>query len=328
MKRRAVLALLACVACSSEAAPPSSPPEEGWEAIRNPFLEFDDAAIKDAFCVRRADEWHFGYSRITETPFRFRLGFSKTKDFVSFEHGTTIDQDDVGGLASPDVSQWTDGSYVMTYNSHTRDVGTDANKLYWRSSSDLVTWSEPHRFHVEGADASEDRLIDAALAYTDSAAFLFFKREQVANVAVSASRSLDGPWTLLGPIEPGNVENMQVLRIDGTWHLLATTLLPHRPVLHRLEGDPNDAQAWRKWSVVRELEIPEQPWNTGKSVFYERANAGYLVDDRAHDGFFLLVFAGTVDLSSYEGRGHVRLGIARSRDLVTWEVPRSKESAN
>lgn len=310
--KRALVAAIALVACASEDAV--------MPTLGNPFLAFDDVAVKDAFCVRRGDTWFLGYSHITETPFRFRLGFSRTKDFITFEHGPTIDQEEVGGLASPDVVTWIDGSHVMTYNSHTRDVGTDANKLYWRSSSDLVTWSPPHRFHVEGADAAEDRLIDAAIAYTDSAAFLFFKREQVANVAVSPSRSLDGPWTLLGPIEPGNVENLQVLRIDGVFHLLATTLLPHRPVLHRLEGDPAAAESWRKWTRVRELEIPEQSWNTGKSVFYERANAAHLFDDRATTGYFQLVYAGTTELSSYEGRGHVKLGLAKSRDLVTWEV--------
>jgi hypothetical protein len=327
----AALAVLASAACSNEDASTApidaadaGPPEQGWDAIRNPFLGFDDAAIKDAFCMRRGDTWNLGYSRITETPFRFRLGFSRTNDFRTFEHGATIDQDDVGGLASPDVVTWTDGSYVMTYNSHTHDVGTDANKLYRRSSTDLLTWSEPHRIHVEGADAPEDRLIDAALAYTDSAAFLFFKREQIANVAVSSTRSLDGPWKLLGPIEPSNVENMQIVRIDGTWHLLATSLLPHRPILHRLDGDPAAPESFRHWTVVRELEVPEQSWNTGKSIFYERANAGYLVDDREREGFFLLVYAGTNELSSFEGRGHVQLGLARSRDLVTWEVPREK----
>ena len=45
--------------------------------------------------------------------------------------------------------------------------------------------------------------------------------------------------------------------------------------------------------------------------------------DACGDGFFYLLYAGTDEVSSYEGRGHVKLGLARSRDLVTWEVPRS-----
>src|SRR5688572_22735042 len=116
--RRALVALAACVSCASEDAPSTpndaGPPEEGWDAVRNPFLAFDDVAIKDAFCVRRGDTWHLGYSRITETPFRFRLGFSSTKDFRTFEHGRAIDQEEVGGLASPDVVTVPDGTYVMT----------------------------------------------------------------------------------------------------------------------------------------------------------------------------------------------------------------------
>ncbi|MBX3185694.1 MAG: hypothetical protein KF819_01715 [Labilithrix sp.] len=316
------------VACSGEgtSSPQGSedagaPPDPSWGGIQNPVLGFDDIAIKDAFAVRRGETWHLGYSHITEEPFRFRIGFSTTNDWRSFENAPPLDQTEVGGLASPDVVTLADGSYVMTYNSHTRDVGESANKLYYRTSTDLRAWSEAKRIHVEGADAPRDRLIDAALAFTDTAVFLFFKREQTANVAVSASRSLDGPWTLLGPVEPAEVENIQILAIDGVFHLLATSLLPHRPVLHRLEGDPAAPDSWRRWSRVRELEIPEQAWNTGESIAYERANSGYLIDERARDGFFYLLFAGTTELASFEGRGHVRLGLARSRDLVAWEVP-------
>jgi hypothetical protein len=321
----AVSLLAACGEDSSPSPGANGSNETGWEAIRNPVLTLPANAVKDAFAVRHEGKWHLGYSHITETPFRFRLGFSTTSDWRTFEEAPVIDQLDVGGLASPTVVRASDGSFVMTYNSHTRDVGDALNKLYWRTSSDLRTWSEPHRFHVEGADGPEDRLIDAAVAFTGGGAFLFFKREQIANVAHSPSGSLDGPWQLLGPIEPERVENLQVLQIDGTWHLLATSLLPHRPILHRLEGDPAVPASWTRWSRVRELEIVEQGWNTGRiDIVYERANAGYLVDERAADGFFYLVYAGSTELGSYEGRGHAKLGLARSRDLVSWESPRER----
>lgn len=327
MLTRLVASVIACtLAACGDSASDSPAPETGWDTVRNPVLAFDDAAVKDAFAIQRNGTWHLGYSTIREDPFRFRLGFSTTRDFRTFENAPPLDQPEVGGLASPTVAVAPDGRYVMTYNSHQHDVGETSNKLYYRTSDDLATWSEAHRFHVEGADADNDRLIDAALAFTDAGAFLFFKREQTAVVAHSASGALDGPWKLLGAISPADVENLQVLRIDGTWHLLATSLpVVHRPVLHRLAGDPSDPLAWRTWTRVRELEIPEQAWNTGEGFGYERANAGYLVDDRAAngDGFFYLVYAGSTELATYENRGHAKLGLARSRDLTVWEPARS-----
>jgi hypothetical protein len=275
--------------------------------------------VKDAFAVHRGDTWTFGYSRISEAPFRFRLGFTSTTDFRTFTDAPVIDQEEVGGLASPDVVTTPDGRYLMTYNSHTRDVGESANKLYYRTSSDLVAWSDPVRIHIDGADGEDDRLIDGALAFSDAGAFLLFKREQTANVAFASSGSPDGPWTLLGPMEPDRVENLQVLRIDGTWHLLVTSLLPHLPVLYRLTGDVADPESFRSWTKVRELAVQDQSWNTGELFRHERANAGYLIDDRARDGFFYLLYAGSTEVSSYEGRGHAKLGLSRSADLITWE---------
>ena len=109
--------------------------------------------------------------------------------------------------------------------------------------------------------------------------------------------------------------------IDGRPHLLATTLpVLHRPVLHHLDGAETDPEAWRTWTVVRELELPEQAWNTGVGLGYERANAAYLVDERARDGAFYLLYAGSTEVKSHEGRGQAKLGLARSRDLVGWEV--------
>lgn len=319
MKRVALIAL-AAAACSSE-----PPAETGWAALRNPVLGYDDRSIKDAFMVRHEGTWFFGYSEASDNPFRFRLGFANTKDLRAFTRMETLDQPETGGIASPSVVRAPDGRFVMTYNSHTRDVGTALNKLYYRTSTDLRAWSPPVRIHVDGADADADRLIDAAIAYASSGAYLFFKLEQTATVAHSPSGSIDGPWKMLGALNPKALENFQPLRIDGQWFLLGTTIpLVHRPTLHRLAGDENDPNSFRTWTLVRELEIAEQSWNTGPAFGYERANAAFLADDRATDGFFYLLFAGSTDIASFNGRGHAHLGLARSRDLVNWEVPRER----
>ena len=296
-----------------------------WDRLTNPVLRLDDFAIKDAYAARDdAGRWHLGFSQITQTPFRFRLGFADTSDWSAFEVKDTLDQDEVGGLASPNVVRMPDGRWVMTYNSHTRDVGTALNKLYFRVSDDLRTWSEPQRIHIAGADADTDRIIDAAIAFPGDGlgAFLFFKREQEAAVAHSPSGELEGPWRLLGTMTPSNFENLQALKIDGTWHLVGTKLpVGHTPTLLRLDGAPTDPLSWLTWTEVRPFVIREQSWNIGPNeLSYERANSSYVIDEREVDGFFYLLYAGSTEVTTYSGRGHSALGLARSTDLKRWEV--------
>jgi len=305
---RRMLFLLALAGCGGGG-------EDGWSGVRNPALGYEDVAIKDAFMVRGTDDvWRLGYSEIHADPFRFVLGFASSRDLVTFERGESLDQPETGGLASPDVVRAPNGEYVMTYNSHTTDVDGAAPKLYYRTSENLVTWSEPHRFHIEGADAPEDRLIDAAIAFVGSAAYLVFKREQTAAVAVSTLGDLDGPWTLLGDMTQGNIENYQLFDIDGRLHMLATTIpLLHDPTLYDVHYDVTMPR------TVATFAVRPQAWNDGDLLAHEVANAAYLVDDRDHDGYWYLVYAGSTELETFSGRGHSSLGIARSLDLMTWE---------
>jgi hypothetical protein len=97
----------------------------------------------------------------------------------------------------------------------------------------------------------------------------------------------------------------------------------HAPVLFRLAGDPADPQSWLRWEEVRTFDVPEESWNQGETpgVPHETANSTYLCDARALDGHWYLLSAGSTELEAFEGRGHAKLGVARSFDLVEWEVP-------
>ncbi len=151
-------------------------------------------------------------------------------------------------------------------------------------------------------------------------------------------------------------ENAQFLDIDGTWHVLMTDYRPHEPWLYRLEGDPDAPASWARWVDGRRIEPPAQKFNSmpaempcvqeedfvrplfgcngqpGRVRIEDgQANAAFCLDRRGDDGWFYLIYGGKNQTrrNDFNGRasGHPwprgwnRLGIARSRDLVDWQIP-------
>jgi hypothetical protein len=152
--------------------------------------------------------------------------------------------------------------------------------------------------------------------------------KQAFEIAYSASGSLDGPWRLIG--RPAisqfgdTVENYEFLEIDGRWRLIATTNTFDRPYVATLGGAPDNPRSWLDWIDGRVLNIPAEAWNSAPgptSVTHEVANAVYLCDARALDGHYYAFYAGSNELTEFGGWGHAKIGIARSTDLVHWEVP-------
>lgn len=322
-----------CLPSLEAASQAQSQGQIGWDSLQNPILQFDDHAVKD-MSVRWVDgEWKMMFSYIAEDPFRFRVGRVSGVDWSTWSDVETWDKDDAGGLASADITALPDGTHVAVFNSHTYDQESPpvANKLYYRTSMDFETWSPITRLVADLWDGDGDRLIDAALAHADIGVVAAFKFRQTFRMAYSPSGSLDGPWTPMGdPDIPGGLENYQFLQIDGTWHLLGTTLDPaegfdleHMPALYRIGGDPSNPQSWLSWELVGILAPPIEAWNGGDSTNedYERANAAFLCDAREVDGFFYLFYAGSNETDRFEGRGHAKIGVARSSDLTTWDVP-------
>ncbi len=289
-----------------------------WEQLRNPVFSLPDAAVKDVAVRLVGGRWQLLFSHVREDPFRFRIGLSSSGDLRAWTPVELWDQPEVGGVASPDITRDPSGTYVVTYNSHTRDVD-GLTKLYARTSPDFRSWSAPRRLALDVRPQPDDRLIDAAVAHTSGGLFLGYNYQQdVFEMAWSQSGSLDGPWQRLGVADTGPFENYQFLVIDGVWHMVGTTIPVHRELLYRLAGPPEEPSSWLHWTLVREFEVPSEEWNHPPG---EIANAAYLCDARALDGHWYLFYAGSTELDRFGGRGHAKIGIARSTDLVRWEVP-------
>ncbi len=289
-----------------------------WERLRNPIYELPDAAVKDV-AVRLVDgRWRMLFSYVRDDPFRFRIGLTDSGDLTSWSGVKVWDQPGVGGVASPDITRDRNGTYIVTYNSHTRDLD-GLNKLYARTSLDFRSWSPPQRLALPVRRRPTDRLIDAALAHTRTGLILGYNyQEDRFEVAWSPSGSIDGPWRRLGVADTGPFENYQFLMIDGVWHMVGTTIPVHHELLYRLSGPPDRPESWLHWDLVRELNVPSEVWNRPPG---EIANAAFLCDARPLDGHWYLFYAGSTELDRFGGRGHAKIGVTRSADLIHWEVP-------
>ncbi len=349
--RRASVALAVTVAfatgaaagCSSSSSHASAPQRGGtttttapappipWTALQNPLLRDGSHAVKDPALVYAAGAWHALVSAVDRSG-RWRIGLFTSRDLRQWSPLTTMPHDPaVEGEASPDAVPAPDGSWVVTFQSFVHDRNGARPKLYYRTTRDFVHFSADHLLAVTTHEAPNDRLIDAAVAYTPAGLLLGYKYgidEQHFEIARSQSGTLAGPWTVIGrpniSVFGDTIENYQFLHLRGGWQLLATSNIGDYPFLFTLQGNPATRTGWLNWSVGRQLQVPLEPWNTGTGAAgstFEHANCAFVVNRGPIDGEYYLVYSDSPNKSTFGGEGPAVVAIARSRDLVSWSVP-------
>jgi hypothetical protein len=312
-------------------------PRVDWSRLANPILSYPDAGAKDEALVWSGGRWHMLFSYLTHDRsapggVHWDVATATSTDLVRWSAAVPWpDQPGTLGVASPDIVRSPSGTFVVTYQSDPSTHGQD--KLYYRTSADLVHWSAAYPLAPTLASAAADRQIDAAVAYTGHGVILGFKASsgssaQHFEIAWSPSGSLSGPWTLVG--RPGitlygdKVENYEFVAAGGRWHLVATSNQLDQPWMFSLDGDPATPSSWLHWAAGRELHVPAQRWDTGpgiSSIGYEQDNSAFLCNARSVDGYYYLLYAGSRELTQFGGWGHAGIGIARSTDLVHWQTP-------
>jgi hypothetical protein len=219
--------------------------------------------------------------------------------------------------ASPDIVRDPAGDFVVTYQT--------PNGLDYQVSkgTSLQKWSSARPL----GRGLAHRMIDAALAFTGHGVILGFKAGTTTqHFEIAWAPSLTGTFRLVGRpdivVYGDTVENYEFLTVNGAWNLVATSNTLDQPFLFTLApGDPSDPETWLHWSTGRELMVPSQAFNTGEgisSVGFEHANSAFLCV--GPEGEDYLTYAGSTELTAYGGWGHARIGIARSTDLVNWQV--------
>ncbi len=299
-----------------------------WDKLKNPILSRQDRMIKDQ-TIKFHDGWVylFASQRFAEGEAAEAV-FFRSRDLVDWEEWS---DEDVEVFGSPEVVQTGDG-FVMTFQAGSDPENDFMRRLYYSTSTDLYDWTPPIEL-APGVHESAS-IIDGCVApLYDGRLVLGYKHRSIQLFFVTISENgLSGPWSEPLIAWPGGelewAENYQFLKVDDEWRMVATSKDPtgracdndytcnHEPFIYRLEGDDSDLEGWTKWTDKTLLQVPYEDWNTDM-----HANTGHLVDRRSCDGWFYLFYAGSNDHESFNGRGHGKIGIARSKNLQNWETP-------
>lgn len=294
------------------------PPTIDWTALRNPILSYPSNGVKDQALQWSGGSWHMLFSDMTTTRsaahVRFDVASANSPDLWHWSAPRII----ATNAASPDIVRDPAGNFVVTYQT--------PHGLEYRVSTSptLKLWSHPYAL----AHGLADRMIDGALAFTGNGVILGFKAGTNAqHFEIAWAPSLSGHFRLVGRpdivLYNDTVENYEFLTVGGSWHLVATSNTLDQPFVFTLgAGDPTVSTTWLKWTGGAQLMVPGEGFNSGSgisSVSYEHANSAFLCVGPSSEAY--LTYAGSTELTAYGGWGHARIGLARSSDLVRWEVP-------
>ncbi len=295
-------------------------PRIDWIGLRNPVLASPYGAIKNQ-AVIYAEGWFWIFPQLQIAQGKVCL---RTRDFKTY--GYYLPKQTIGH--APRLLEH-GGRWHALYQLFAK---TAERRIFHASSGDLREWTASIEAWPECQPGT--RHIDAALAWESGHFYAGFKSVQQFYVTRSRSEVLGANWE--DPIKAeseGWCEAYQFIKIDGRWRMVATARAPkgfktggnsytgsHEPFLYTMEGDGSRLEHWAHWKNKTHIALPFTDWN---QVMH--ANTGYLCDWRRYDGWFYLFFAGANDDKTNQGRGHGKIGMARSRDLMKWYLPGESE---
>ncbi|HUT53827.1 MAG TPA: GH92 family glycosyl hydrolase [bacterium] len=323
-------------AAAPVAAPPTAAGDAAfidWAHLKNPVLSLEDRAVKDQVVVYD-NGWFYifasnRFENNDDDTFLEGIRFYRTRDFKTYEPFFDPDlityyQGRPGFPESPDVVN-VNGVWHMVFQSRLTDH--EHYRLFHSVSHDLMDWSPA--VEIAPGNKPKERQIDGALAYEGGHFILGYKGRQKFYVTRSLGPELDGAWEAARRASAGGkwAENFQFIRIDGAWRMIATAINPkvlkrcgytcgHEAYIYEMDGKGGQDDDWTRWTDMRRLEVPTEDWNR---VMID--NSAYLCDWRQFDGWFYLFYAGCNDDGRFQKQGHGQIGVARSRDLITWRLP-------
>jgi hypothetical protein len=281
-----------------------------WDTLRGPLVDRPGESLSDVSVRFTVGQWHLFASRLTTATGRRDVAHLVSVDTTRWTLAEAIDVPTAAGLTTPDLTRDDDGLFLLTAT----EVAADAVKpttWAWRSD-DLATWDAPQAFDPESGTGLERTTSAVTLGHARVGLIAMSTENGEPWVSVSRTRDIEGYW---GPAAVGPPLNLpRFLRLGDGWSVLGSQRAGLTPAISALTGDEDKATGWLKWGTPTPLSVPTQAWNAGVP-----ATGASLCDARGIDGFAYLFFAAS-DTTDFVA-GHGVIGLARSRDLITWQLP-------
>lgn len=188
-----------------------------------------------------------------------------------------------------------------------------SSRIFIMRSKDLIKWSEPEILRVKGPDVPVEkmgRMIDPYIIEDkdeNGKYWCFYKQN-----GVSMSYSYDLiDWTFFGFTESG--ENVSVL-IENNEYILF-----HSPSNGIGIKKSSDLKTWKSWGNLITLGQTEWDWARGR---IGGAVVADLRNDKGYENYLMFFYAlGPLTESQGNFDKNVSIGLAWSKDLVTWDWP-------
>lgn len=281
-----------------------------WDTLRGPLIDRPGESLSDVTVRFTVGQWHLFASRLTVATGRRDVVHLVSVDTTRWTVAGALDVPSAAGLVTPDLTRDDDGRFLLTAT----EVPSDGERPFtwaWRSD-DLVTWGSREALDPAVGTGLDLTTTAVTLGHAERGLVALSTGDGFPMVAVARSGEIGGAWI---PAGTGPALTLaRFLRLQDTWSVLGSQPVGGAPAIATLTGDQDKLAGWVSWSTPRGLDIPAQAWNAGV-----HATGGSLCDARGIDGYAYLFFAGsdTTDLLV----GHGVIGLARSRDLIAWELP-------
>ncbi len=281
-----------------------------WDTLRGPLVDRPGESLSDVSVRFTVGQWHLFASRLTVATGRRDVVHLVSVDTTRWSLAEAIDLPTAAGLATPDLTRDDDGRFLLTASEVAAD-GATPTTWAWRSD-DLSTWDAPEAFDPEQGTGLERATSAVTLGHAALGLIAMSTEDSEPWVSVSRTGEIDGLWapSAAGP----SLVLPRFLRLGEGWSVLGSQRAGRGPAISALTGDEDTARGWLSWGAPQPLSIPTQTWNLGVP-----ATGASLCDARGIDGFAYLFFAAS-DTADFVA-GHGVIGLARSRDLLTWELP-------
>ena len=231
------------------------------------------------------------------------------------------------------------GRFVVTYQSDPGASPTVGPRSPGSSTGPPPTsrhWSPPRPLAQNLAPAPGDRMIDGALVFTGTPApggvqvLLAHPARRVRDrpLGLGATARARGCWwdARTSPSTAAPSRTTSSSGWSGRWRLMATSDNLDQPWLFTLAGDPDRAEGWLHWSGGHQLDVPGQAFDTGPGPLEPRLRARQLglscaSPARRPATRSICSTPGAPSSPSSAAGATPAIGVARSRDLVHWQVP-------